>query len=82
VASLQPPDWQTRLAILHHYVGDAGVKIPDTILAHIATRATNDIRRMTGSLRKVLAYAELVGQDVTVDLVDSILSHLGFDSAE
>lgn len=79
VACLHPPDWDTRLKILRHYAKEADITINDEILTLIATRVTSDVRKMTGSLRKVIAFAELVGQEVTAELVTEILAHLGIE---
>lgn len=79
VACLHPPDWETRLKILKQQAQQAKVKISDDVMGLIATRVTSDIRRMTGSLRKVIAFADLVGQEITPELVAEILSHLGLD---
>lgn len=79
VACLHPPDWDTRLRILRHYAREAETTISDEILTLIATRVTSDVRKMTGSLRKVIAFAELVGQEVTAELVTEILAHLGIE---
>jgi len=78
VANLHPPDWDTRVAILRRYVAAADIDAPEEMLALIATKVTTDIRRMTASLRKILAFADLMGQEVTVDLAAEILGHLGY----
>ncbi len=80
VACLHPPDWETRLKILRHYAKEASLSIPDDVLTLIATRVSSDVRKMTGSLRKVIAFAELVGQEVTAELVTEILAHLGVEN--
>lgn len=77
VASLRPPEWETRMAILRRQAKDSKVKVPEEVLSLIATRVPNDIRKMSGSLRKVAAFASLVGQEVTCDMATEILSHLG-----
>ncbi len=77
VAELKAPEWETRMAILRMCATSAGVSIPEEILSLIAMRVPNDIRKMTGSLRKVIAYADLVGQELNCDLANDILSHLG-----
>jgi chromosomal replication initiator protein DnaA len=77
VASLEPPEHDTRMAILRRHVKAVGVDVADEVLSIIAARITTDIRRMSGSLRKVVAFAGLVGQDITCDLAREILSHLG-----
>jgi len=77
VTSLEAPERETRMAILRHHVEVAGVEVEDEVLTLIAARITADVRRLSGSLRKVIAFAGLVGQDITCDLAREILSHLG-----
>ncbi len=81
VAGLTAPDWETRLRILHRQAQEAQVEVPDDILALIATRVPSDIRKMTGCLRKLIAFAKLVDQDLTCDLAGEILTHLGVGEA-
>lgn len=81
VASLRPPERETRIEILRHIVVRAEANVPDEILTTIAARIPNDIRKMSGALRKVIAYAKLVDQEITRDLADEILSHLGIEAA-
>ncbi len=81
VAPVRPPEWKTRMCILHHLVEESGNDVPEEVLSVVATRVPNDIRKMTGSLRKVIAFAGLVGQDITGDLASEILNHLGITDA-
>jgi chromosomal replication initiator protein DnaA len=77
VAELKAPEWETRMQILRHHAARAKVPVAEEILSLIAMRVPNDIRKMTGSLRKIVAFAQLVGQDLSCEMADEILSHLG-----
>ncbi len=79
VAELKAPEWETRMKILRSFVEQGDTQVPDEILSLIAMRVTNDIRKMTGSLRKILAFAALVEQEVSCEMADDILNHLGAD---
>ena len=81
VAQLRAPEMETRLQILQHACANAGVKVPPEVLSIIAMRVPNDVRKMTGSLRKIVAYAKLVGQDMSCELAEEILSHLATEEA-
>lgn len=81
VTSLRPPEWETRMQILSHHAGLSGLSVSEEILSLIATRVPTDMRKLAGSLRKVIAFASLVGQDITEDLANEILSHLGITEA-
>ncbi len=82
VTCLVPPEWETRLSILRHQVKQASANVPEELLVLIATRVSSDVRKMTGALRKIIAYADLMGQTVTADLVGEILGHIGEDVTE
>jgi chromosomal replication initiator protein DnaA len=81
VAHLKAPEMETRLQILHQVCASAGVQVPPEVLSIVAMRVPNDVRKMTGSLRKIVAYAKLVGQDMSCELAEEILSHLASEEA-
>lgn len=81
VARLKAPEMDVRLAILKRLAQRQRMAVPDEILSLIATRITSDVRKMTGALRKVIAYAKLVGQEISRDMANEILSHLGIGEA-
>lgn len=81
VAGLAPPAYETRLAILRRYAGESGVCVTDEVLDVLAKRIPEDVRKMCGALRKVVAFARLVGQDITIEATNEILSHLGISEA-
>ncbi len=76
VAELKAPEWETRMEILRHLVKETQAKVPEEVLSLIAMRVPNDVRKMTGSLKKIVAFAKLVGQDMSCEMADEILSHL------
>lgn len=81
VAELKSPEWETRMQILRNQVKEAGVQVPEEVLGLIAMRVPNDVRKMMGSLKKIIAFAKLVGQNITCEMADEILSHLGVVAA-
>jgi len=81
VAELKAPEWETRMKILRHRVGEMGVKVPEEVLGLIAMRVPGDVRKMTGALKKIAAFAKLVGQDLTVEMAQEMLNHLGAEEA-
>ncbi|MFA6242130.1 MAG: DnaA/Hda family protein [Candidatus Hydrogenedentales bacterium] len=81
VARLKAPEMDVRLAILKRLAQRQRMAVPEEILSLIATRITSDVRKMTGALRKVIAYAKLVGQEISRDMANEILSHLGIGEA-
>lgn len=76
VARLHAPDMPTRVAILQRHARALKAKVADDILALIASRVPTDVRKMTGALRKALAFAQVAGSEITQELAEEILSHL------
>jgi chromosomal replication initiator protein len=76
MADIQLPDIETRKAILHSKAEDSGIFVPDEVIELIAHRVRKNIRELEGSLNKVVAYSQLTGQPVDVDLVNMALSDL------
>ena len=68
VAAIQPPDFETRMAILQAKAGQQGANIPRESLELIARRAEQSIRELEGLLNRVAAYARLVRAPVTPEL--------------
>ena len=75
-ADIQPPDLETRLAILRAKAERTGRFIPDEILETIARRVQSNIRELEGALNRIIAYADLSGQSLTPQLVEVALADL------
>jgi chromosomal replication initiator protein len=74
ITDVQPPDLETRIAILKKKAERDGIRIPDnTVLAAIAERIQTNIRELEGAFTRVVAYASLNGVAVTADLVRDVL---------
>jgi chromosomal replication initiator protein len=73
---IQPPDFETRLAILRTKAERLGRKVPPSFLETIARRVQSNIRELEGALNRVLAFSDLSGMPLTADLVNSALSDL------
>ncbi|NPV57069.1 MAG: chromosomal replication initiator protein DnaA [Anaerolineae bacterium] len=73
---IQPPDLETRLAILRSKAERARRNVPDGILELIARQIQSNIRELEGALTRVLAFSDLSGQPVTEALVNSALADL------
>ena len=75
-ADIQPPDLETRIAILRAKADRSNHKVPGAILEMIARMFTNNIRELEGALTRVMAYAELRGKPLNEDLVNVALTDL------
>jgi chromosomal replication initiator protein len=75
-ADIQPPDHETRLAILRAKAERTGRYIPDEILETIAHRVQSNIRELEGALNRIIAFADLSGQLLTPQLAEVALADL------
>ena len=76
VTDLQPPDVETRLAILRNKVKSMGVEIPEEVMTFLANRIRTNIRRLEGALIRVASYAHLTGRELTNDVVENLLREI------
>jgi chromosomal replication initiator protein len=75
-ADIQPPDLETRLAILRAKAERTGRIIPDEILEIISRRVQSNIRELEGALNRIIAFGDLSGQSLTPQLVEAALADL------
>ncbi len=75
-ADVQPPDFETRQAILRAKAERMGRVIPNEMLELIARRVQSNIRELEGALTRVVAFADLSGQPMTAQLVETALVDL------
>ncbi|MGZ4119278.1 MAG: chromosomal replication initiator protein DnaA [Actinomycetota bacterium] len=76
ITDVQPPDLETRVAILQKKAGAEGLQITNDVLAFIATRVQNNIRELEGRLIRVVSYASLSNLPVTLELAQEVLRPL------
>lgn len=75
-ADIQPPDIETRIAILQSKAEREGYNLPDHIIEDIAQRFQTNIRELEGAMTRIMAYADLRGMALDEELVDSALADL------
>jgi chromosomal replication initiator protein len=75
-ADIQPPDLETRIAILKKKSALEELAVPQDVLGLIATKMVSNIRELEGALIKVIAYASLTGEEVTLSMAESILKDI------
>ncbi len=79
IADIQPPDEETRIAILRTKAEMMGRVVPDEVLAYLARRVQSNIRELEGSLNRLIAFAHLQGMPLTVETVKAALANLASD---
>lgn len=73
ITDIQPPDLETRLAILKEKARQDGVTVNDDVLSYIAERVSSNIRELEGALVRVIAYGELTNHDIDLELAERVL---------
>jgi chromosomal replication initiator protein len=76
IADIQPPDIETKVAILRKKAEAERVEIPDNVALFIASKVKTNIRELEGSLIRLIAYASLTGRDIDLSLAQEVLKDL------
>jgi len=76
IVDIQPPDLETRVAILESKSKEKGFVLPQEVLSYIAKNVPYNIREMEGALNRVIAYCELNNINPTLEAASSLLSSL------
>jgi chromosomal replication initiator protein len=76
IADIQPPDIETKVAILRKKAEAERVEIPENVALFIASKVRTNIRELEGSLIRLIAYASLTGRDIDLALTQEVLRDL------
>ena len=76
IADIQPPDLETRCAILREKARAVGRELPEDVVLFISRRVQNNVRELEGCLNRTIAYAQLKNSKITVDVVRLALFEL------
>ncbi|MFP5297968.1 MAG: chromosomal replication initiator protein DnaA [Actinomycetota bacterium] len=82
ITDIQPPDLETRLAILQKKATTEGLSVPAEVLSFIASRIQTNIRELEGALIRVVAYSSLTRSEVNLELAQNVLQSLLPDGVE
>ena len=76
ITDIQAPDLETRIAILRKKALIENLDVPNDVMVFIASRIDNNIRELEGALIRVMAYASLTNQPITLDLATEALKDI------
>ena len=76
IADIQPPDLETRIAILRKKAKVENIKVNDDVMLYIASKIESNIRELEGALIRVVAYSSLTNSEVTVELAEEALKDI------
>ena len=82
LADIQPPDYETRMAIIKSKCIRMGVDLPDFLLQLIAENITANVRQLEGVINKILAYQQLMGDDVDKETIVKAIKDMFKDKAD
>lgn len=76
IADIQPPDLETKVAILKKKAENEIVPLPDNVAIYIAGRIKSNVRELEGSLVRLIAYASLTGHAISLELAQDVLKNV------
>ncbi|GAA0123625.1 chromosomal replication initiator protein DnaA [Clostridium faecium] len=76
IADIQPPDFETRIAILKKKADVENLNIPNEVMVYIATQIKSNIRELEGALIRIVAYSSLTNREINVDLAAEALKDI------
>jgi len=76
MVDVQPPDLETKMAILDKKAEMEGVALPEDVRIHIATKTKSNVRELEGALIKLIAYSSVTGSPITLNMAQQVLKYL------
>ncbi|UCF39342.1 MAG: chromosomal replication initiator protein DnaA [Acidobacteriota bacterium] len=81
IADIQPPDLETKVAILRKKANAQGVEIPEDVEIFIASNIKSNVRELEGALVRLVAYSSLTGEKISIELAQRVLRNIAENQA-
>ena len=82
LADIQPPDYETRVAIIKNKAIRMGVELPEEVLTYVAENITANVRQIEGTVNKILAYRDLMGSNGDANAVTRAVRDMFKDTTD
>ena len=82
LADIQPPDYETRVAIIKNKAIRMGVELPEEVLTYVAENITSNVRQIEGTVNKILAFRDLLGSNVDAKAVTRAVRDMFKDTTD
>ncbi len=66
IADIQPPDYETRVAIIEKKAANIGLKLPSDVVSYVAENVTSNVRQLEGTVNKIKAYRDITGLEINL----------------
>ncbi len=76
ITDIQPPETETRIAIIKNKAETEGLSLPDQVALYLAENTTSNIRELEGTLTNLMAHAKLLKTEVSIDLAKEVLKNI------
>jgi chromosomal replication initiator protein len=76
MADIQPPDLETKMAILDKKAEAEGIQLPDDVRTFMASKTKSNVRELEGALVKLVAYSSLTGTPINLQMAQQVLKHM------
>ncbi len=82
IADIQPPDYETRVAIINNKAEQLGLSLGPDVITYIAENMTSNVRQIEGAVKKITAVHDLMGTEISVATVEQIIRDMFKEEAE
>ena len=82
LADIQPPDYETRVAIIQNKASIMGLSLPEDVISYVAENITSNVRQLEGTVNKIMAYRDMTDFDINLTNVSRAIKDMFLSSKE